>query len=118
MDGEDTHATAGGIGIALPFGLGLECDFAFVRRRVVGGAQLAQFVEEARQARVAPTVEVERQLQQGVEVGRDARPLGLGYRQAVTGDDLALMVNAVDQVVRRQARGKRQPFTQQPVRPR
>ena len=63
--------------------------------------------------RLAPAVEIECEQQQGVEIGFD--PIGQRGRdgQPVTGEDFALMIDAVEQVMRGQAVGVMLPGVEQ-----
>ena len=64
VDGQNPHATRVGA---------RRLDGAFVGRFIgIGVAQFAQLVDEARQARVAPAIDVEREQQELVQIGLDA----------------------------------------------
>ena len=105
VDGKQAHAP----------GAERRCgNFAFIGRILgVGPCELAQFVDETRQAGVAPAVEVECEQQQGVEIGFN--PVGQRGRdgQPVTGEDFTLMIDAVEQVMRRQTVGIMLPGVEQ-----
>ena len=110
MDGEDTHASRAGI---------VRGDLTLVRRVAgVGITQRAQLVDEARQARIAPAVDIQCQQQQRAQVGLDAGSGRLGNRHSIAREDFALVKDPIEQIVRRQAIGRRQPFAEQARRTR
>ena len=110
MNRENAHAARAGI---------VRGDLSLVGRVVgIGVAQCAQFVDEARQARVAPAIDIECEQQQRAQIGLDASGSRLGHGQPIARQHLALMKYAVQQVVRWKTIRRRQPFAKQARRTR
>ncbi len=104
VDGEDAHPV-----LDLP-GANRTLVGRFLVRRL---AQPRQFVEEARQAGVAAGIEGERQGDEGLQVGRHARPHGRRHGRPVARHEVPLVVDAVEQIMHGQLCGPGPPARQQ-----
>ncbi|MNM79164.1 hypothetical protein D3C81_910890 [compost metagenome] len=106
------------LAFAVIFRLRLAVLHAFTHAALVGALilvaapNLLQFVDELRQARITAAIEVQRQLQEGVEIGQhllaDGGRRGLGVAPA----HLARIIDMVDQVMHGPLRRQREPGAQ------
>ena len=108
MNGQDAYAARLGL---------LRLDLALIRRVVgVGIAQFVQFIDEARQARIAPAIDIERQQQQFAQIGCHASGHGGRHGTPIPREHLTLMVNPIEQIVRGQSISRHLPVGQQACR--
>ena len=109
MDRQNTHAIAHRL---------RGDDFPFVRRIAgVSFTQITQFIDKAGKAWIAPAIKVERQQQQRIQIGLDGGGTVFRTCPTIARKHFAFVINAVEQIVRRQITGNAQPGCQQTRRP-